>query len=341
MCTRAATLLLLSLWASPTAAQDVHSVRLSWERADGAESCEDGDAVRRGVEARLGREVFVEFGEPADARVRGRVARGEERGFVATLELDDGEGAPRVRTVPSASEECEALYRTVVLLVSMFIDPETALTAEERAATEPPEEDPPEEPAEVVPEEPVAPEPPEPPVEDVEQERWGARLWIGGGAWAGPGPTITGGPELGVALVPPGGLPSVELALAYGVASEASQAASAVAVSLGFATLSACPRFYGDDVFAFDGCGDVQTGFLLAEASGPADASAQVRPWLALGARLRAVLRFAPGFAGLAVGAHVPLWRDRFGFTGPGGFVPVHEAFAVSGTASLVVGLEI
>lgn len=351
--------------ALPAAAdgQEVRSVQLAWERANGAEGCADGDAIRRGVEARLGRSVFVDFGEPADARVRGRVAPASEGpGFVATLELDS-DGTPRVRRVPTTLDDCRALDRTVVLLVSMFIDPDTPLTEEESdsarrlADQEPGEAGPTDEPTAA-----PAAGASEAPTEAAGSEAaggagadeagegstegdgsegpgWGGRFWVGAAGVAGPTPTVTGGPRLGLGLVPPA-WPSLELSFAYLVGTEAARGDDRISLSLVTATLAVCPRFYGDELFAFDGCADVQGGFFAAIAAGPADARTELRPWLALGARLRAVLRFAPWFVALAAGAHVPLWRDRFGFDQGGGFVTVHEPFPVGATAQLGVGFE-
>lgn len=159
--------LALALVASTASAQEALTVRLSVERAPGAERCPDDELLRDAVRARLGRDPFDDASRIA-VRVSfvrsGRAWRGRIERTV--------DGAPAgARELEVVGRDCEELAQAVTLAIGIAVDP-IALAELAGAEPEPLPEPPPEpvttpspaleEPARVAPEEPPPPETPPP-----------------------------------------------------------------------------------------------------------------------------------------------------------------------------------
>jgi hypothetical protein len=114
--------LLLALavtWARPAQADDaVHSARLIWQRAPGAEGCIGEDELRERVASHLG----TRLGDEHDALViEGSIApRASGAGFTAQLTVaGDAQGA---RKLSARGSDCRALDDALVLVVAAAIE---------------------------------------------------------------------------------------------------------------------------------------------------------------------------------------------------------------------------
>jgi len=119
MAIRAAVLVGLCL-VPPSFAQAQHSVRITYFRGLGAESCPAEPEVRAAVTDMLG---YDPFHDDAKKTVHARVLRGP-RGFKAAIDLQDGAGPARgVRRLQSSRDDCAQLAAAVVLALAIAIDP--------------------------------------------------------------------------------------------------------------------------------------------------------------------------------------------------------------------------
>jgi hypothetical protein len=112
----------VGLLTSLVAAASEPRARLSYWREAGAERCPDESAVRGAVAARLG---YDPFNASAEARKTITVVlSGSARGLQARLVLtdDSGEVGGR-RELKARGNDCAALADTVVLAISLAIDP--------------------------------------------------------------------------------------------------------------------------------------------------------------------------------------------------------------------------
>jgi hypothetical protein len=105
-------------WAQSSAEQP--TARLSVVRAEGADSCADGAAIAREVQARLGRDAVV---SRAPRSIEVSLHRDPSR-WRATLSLRESETAAPVRRELSSTEPtCAELDAAVALAVALVIDP--------------------------------------------------------------------------------------------------------------------------------------------------------------------------------------------------------------------------
>jgi hypothetical protein len=101
---------------------------LQWVRMPGAESCADGLALSRAVDAKLGRAVFT---APSAAMlvVEGRTERDAE-GYRAVVHLVDEAGNELgSREVRSSQSDCKELSEAVAVVLAVMVDPDGALAA--------------------------------------------------------------------------------------------------------------------------------------------------------------------------------------------------------------------
>ena len=201
---------------------------LSWVRLDGAEACMTAPALAAAVEARLGRAVFASPAE-AELTVEGRAER-VGAGWRAVLRVSErGGGLLGEREVRSAADSCEELDRTVVVALSLMIDP----LAPVEAAPPPP------------------PPPPPPP-------RWGVE--VDGALFVGAGlvPGVGVGGLSAVYVTPPGWVPLwVHGALVPYATVEGTVAAQVLRAEAG---LGVCPLDVGPTAVALRGCLGVDAG---------------------------------------------------------------------------------
>jgi hypothetical protein len=134
------------LVSAATAAADppVAAASLTYERQSGAEACPDEPELREQVKVRLG---YDPFQNDAPHRVSVRIAP-HGKGLRARIQTSDASATPNattaVRELDGEGDGCDELLQSVVLAVSLAIDPRSF--AGPRAAPLPPS--------------PVAPEPP-------------------------------------------------------------------------------------------------------------------------------------------------------------------------------------
>jgi hypothetical protein len=119
--------LALGLLFSASAAR-AEDVRLSWVRAEGAESCVDETALRREIVARLASDPFV---EGATRSFEGVVVRAET-GWRASYVVRDGATVVGAREIEGEGE-CASLTDALALSIALAIDPNASV---ERRASE-------------------------------------------------------------------------------------------------------------------------------------------------------------------------------------------------------------
>jgi hypothetical protein len=107
--------------ALPSSASASPSARIAYERAAGAESCPDEDALRTTVAARLG---FDPFRDQDERTVRARITRSKGGPFRADLELVDRDGVSHgKRQLSSPSRDCDDVFLAMTLAIGIAIDP--------------------------------------------------------------------------------------------------------------------------------------------------------------------------------------------------------------------------
>ncbi len=93
----------------------------------GAESCIAAPELAREVEARLGRSVFVSVTQ-ADMSVEGHVEPRKDGGWRVLFTLRDATGAPLgTRELLQDEADCTSARDSIILVVSVMIDPDAAL----------------------------------------------------------------------------------------------------------------------------------------------------------------------------------------------------------------------
>jgi len=240
----------LAVTASASADPPTAKASLSYERQSGAEACPDEAALREQVALRLGYDPF----EPeAPHRVGVSITKGP-RGLAARITTRDSrDGAPASRDLESEGDRCDELVQSIVLAVSLAIDPLSF--AHPRVASPPPEVEPERSPApEAESPPPPAPPPPSP---------WTLDLGVAGRVGFGLVPGVSVGPfiELRVgqkrwALLAVAGADLPTTGVTAAGSSGAGVEASLIRGGLGACTLlgwfSVCGRF---DLGALQGSG--------------------------------------------------------------------------------------
>jgi hypothetical protein len=127
--------------AAPASAQQPASVRLDYERGDGASSCPDANVVASSVAERLG---YEPFDKAASDAVKVKVF-GKERGLQARIERFGADGKSKAeRVLSSRRSDCADLAATMALAIAIAIDPfrATAPSPASVAALPPPQPEP-------------------------------------------------------------------------------------------------------------------------------------------------------------------------------------------------------
>lgn len=115
-------LLVGALIALMRARAEADPLAIAWVRAEGAERCPDGAALRARVGERLGRAP-----DPAPNAIE-VVASRAENVWSARVFVRDGQGAlTGERALQTEGNDCEQLVAAVSLVVALVIDPEAAL----------------------------------------------------------------------------------------------------------------------------------------------------------------------------------------------------------------------
>ncbi len=290
-------------------------VALSVQQGSGAEACMGAEQLRRGVETRLQRRVFV---EPVQASLRLVVIFSRRNAQTeARIELSSIDGAPRGTRSLVTSGHCSALDDSLALSVALLVDqppepePEPSSSALTPSLTPPLATSPSASRAApptsiTIPPEVAAP-----------REPWEVRFGVSGvGAW-GVLPGVRAGGALYFKLVPNNFLPVVLQLEGFGRATAERNASSGARFRLVRAGLALCPALHERPDTALSLCVGQKLGWLTVEGYGFDRDQQDRRVGFALTAGGEGRLRlFAPISLRGYLGAEVPLIRDRFASSG-------------------------
>jgi hypothetical protein len=309
------------------------AVGFAWERAAGAESCPDREALVRGVETRLERAVFA-GSEEAAVTVEGTIAPAE-RGFHASLVMRERGGAViGSRELDADSERCETLADTLALVLALMVD-----VAEEHVRLHEPE-------TVAAPAPPSPPPQPPPPAPEAEPRRsFRLDASIGAALLVELLPGVSIGPRLTASAEPPRFWPiqiEARIAALGETTLEGSGGAGAefLAWMIG---LDLCPRVARAGPITVRVCAGARGGQIRASGFGLRRNESATRALAVALARVEGWLRVAePVALLLGVGAAVPFQRDRFTVRLPdGSSTLLHRPAPVSFTADLGLGVTI
>lgn len=306
---------------------------LDWRRLPGAEHCMDAQSLRKAVESRLGRRVFVPRMQ-ADVVVRGRlqVAQGGE-GWTAKLALETAAGQPMgTRTLSTRAEDCSAMDASLALIVALMIDiPREELPPPPRKSAPPPRPAPRTTPIRL------------PRGTPAPRQPWGFQVHGRGVAALGLLPGASLGLGVGVAVHPPGFWYTEldgELWMTRRV--DSGSGGSGSRFSLQSVELYLCPLALGSPRFRFLACVGQRAGRLVAEGFGFDKDLREPRVVYNPGMRARLTAGLVgPLVLGAGLGLEVPLVRDHFMATrADGAGEELYRMAPVVGTAELVLGVR-
>lgn len=214
---------------------------------DDAGSCPSEEALRQEVALRLG---YDPFRDDAPLRVAVRLEK-DASGYAARITTTTSGGPVAKRDIASGDSACEAIAKSVVLAVSLAIDPRGF--GKTRRAPPPPVVEPP----------PAVEEPPPPSPALPARSPWNVEVEAGGRVGFGISPSVSLGPLLGARVGRSGFALLLEAGadLGLGTASKPGLAEGSVSASLLWAGVGACVT---PSVFFF--CARVDAGAL--EGSG-------------------------------------------------------------------------
>jgi hypothetical protein len=321
-------------------------VALSVQAGSGAEACISAEALKRGVEKRLRRRVFVEPNEASLKLVVIFSRRGADT--EARIEISSSDGTPRGSRSLVTSGHCSSLDDSLALSVALLVDqppepepapepPATSATAPGPSVANPVSSAPPA----------PTPAPPAralptpitiPPEVVAPREPWHVRLGVAGVAAWGVLPAVR--PAFGVylKLVPRNFVPIALQAEGFSAAKAERDVTSGARFHLYRVGLALCPALHETAQFAAALCVGQKVGWLTVEGYGFDQNLEERRLGFALTAGGEGRLQlFAPVSLRGYLGAEVPLSRDRFT---SGGRNP-SELFELSPLAILgEIGLE-
>lgn len=294
-------------------------VALTVQQGRGAEACLQADSLKRGVEKRLKRRVFV---EPAHASLRLVVTFSRQGADTeARIDLSSIDGTPRGTRSLVTSGHCSALDDSLALSVALLVDqppdPEVAAEPKPPAAAEPAAT-----PAAPSPAAPVVPSQPRrsgptpitiPDEVAAPREPWRASFGAAAVAAWGVLPDITAGVALQLKLVPRYFLPILLQGEGFWPATAERDASSGARFRLFRAELALCPALHRGPRLALSVCAGQKVGWLSVEGYGFDHDQRDRRLVFSLLAGGEAKLRLvAPISLRGFLGAEVPLARDRF-----------------------------
>lgn len=301
-------------------------VALSVQQGSGAEACMGAAQLRRGVEKRLKRRVFV---EPAQASLKLAVIF-ERTGSdtEARIELASIDGTPRGTRSLVTSGHCSALDDSLALSVALLVDqpPEPEPEAQPPASAPPPEQTGSPSSA-TLPAQPAAaarsPRPPTPLTIPAEvaapREPWHLSFGASAAAAWGVLPALEPGAALHLKLVPRGFFPIALSGDGFLPANAERDSSSGARFRLLRMGIAVCPALHERPGVALSLCVGQKVGWLTVEGYGFDHDRQERRINYALVAGGEGRLRlFAPISARAYLGAEVPLARDRFTSGGTG-----------------------
>jgi hypothetical protein len=287
-------------------------VALSVQQGSGAEACMGAGQLKRGVEKRLKRRVFV---EPAQASLKLVVIFTRSGSDTeARIELSNIDGAPRGTRSLVTSSHCSALDDSLALSVALLVDqppepePPTAVGLAPTPATPP--TGPPSPPAAprraatplTIPADVAAP-----------REPWHARFGASGVAAWGVLPAVRPALAFYLKLVPRNFLPISVQGEGFWPATAARDDSSGARFHLFRVGVAVCPALHERPEIAVSLCVGQKVGWLTVDGYGFDHDQQERRLSYALSAGGEARLRlFAPVSLRGYLGTEVPLARDRF-----------------------------
>ncbi|WP_394825426.1 hypothetical protein [Pendulispora albinea] len=329
----------------PASAQGTHgrTSSLSWVRLQGAEGCIATNALAQAVESRLRRKVFVSPSQ-ADVSVEGHVLQsksGNPPEWRAVLTVRDNRGnLIGTREIEAAGSSCSALDDSLVLVVSILIDPEAQL----RPGTPPPEPAPP-----------PPSSPPPPPQVIVRQERvlvpipppnpWRFGANVGGAFSVGLLPSVGVG-VTGAVLIEPPGFWGIQISgTSWRSASVDIANGARAQVQLAYGGVALCPLRLEVGRFAYRACVGAQFGSLQSRGqSSDANKFQQFSDEkLAVHAFLPSRFDFrlaGPMVASLGLSLIVPIVRTRLSYEDSRGMdQTIFQPAPVAGATDLSIAL--
>jgi len=288
-------------------------VALSVQQGSGAEACMRAEQLKRGVEKRLKRRVFV---EPAEASLRLVVIFSRSGADTeARIELASIDGTPRGTRSLVTSGHCSALDDSLALSVALLVDqppdpePELQPLAPPPVAEGPAGPPPPVAPRRAAPPTPIV----IPPEVAAPREPWHARLGVAGVAAWGVLPAIRPALALYLKLVPRNFVPIVLQGEGFWPATAQRDSDSGARFKLFRAGLAVCPALLERLDRALSLCVGQKVGWLTVEGYGFDHDHEERRINYALVAGGEGRLQlFAPISVRGYLGVEVPLARDRF-----------------------------
>jgi hypothetical protein len=306
-------------------------VTLTVQNGPGTGECMTMASLRRSVEKRLRRKVFV---EPNQAELKLDVSFAKQDTLTeARISIASADGTPRGSRSLTTAQHCSSLDDSLALSVALLVD-------------QPPEPEPPQPLAAPTPPAPTSqPARRAPPTviaipEDVAapREPWHFRVGVAAATAFRVLPSVAPSVMLRLTVMPPHFVPLTLDGEAFASSTAERDAASGAKFRLLRAGLRACPEVLGGGARVFAICAGQKAAWITVDGYG-FDRSASDRSLslsLTLGGEARLEL-FAPISARGYLGAEVPLVRDRFASAGRG----ATELFRASPLAAAgEIGLE-
>jgi len=316
----------LGIAGAARADEPLAQATLSYAVAPGAEACPTEEVLRQLVALRLGYDPFV----PAAAKGVGVAIARDARGYNAHITTSTDHGAPAARDIVSEGGSCDELAQSVVLAVSLAVDPRS-FAGPRRPPPSPPTPPPPLPPPPPADDAQPAPPPPPPGRLPPPATPWTIEVDVGARAGFGVVPTPSLGPVLDFRLARRAFALVVDAGadLPTGNASKPSVTPGTVNASLLWAGAGLCamPRIFFAcgrlDIGATEG-----TGQVLAQHTG-------VTPYSGLGLLAGAIYEPAPGYrASLRAELLAPFTRTTLNLAGD----PIWVTPPVAGTVGVTFG---
>jgi hypothetical protein len=315
---------------------DSFSARLEWRQEPGAEACLDGESLKRAVNERWGRSVFVDT-PSADILLQGSIGHSEATGgWHASLDLRRSDGTSLgSRELVTAAPDCSSLDDSVALAVGLMLDVSRHRVAEERRLTDEHAKRAPEAvldgPAISIPKETLP-----------RREPFRVEPSIGAETAVGLLPGWGLAARAGLAIVPPRFV-RLEAAVAFFLQNDEHAAGGRGArFSAWTAELAICPVSWQKGAIRADACLTERFGQVRAVGFGFAESETAMEPLSAVGLREVATLQLARPLAlFLGVGVEAPFVRYRFVFADvTGGARAIYRMPPVMGSGALGLSLE-
>ena len=231
---------------------------LAWIRGEGAASCATSRELARGIEARIGRSVFV---SPTNAElvIEGHIDH-KSTGFKVHFEALDAAGQSLgVRDIESDDDNCAAFTESITLVASLLIDPEAVLRTQAAEAPAP-QPSPPPAPVDTV-------VPPLPPASVIEAAHWIGTASLSAIGSLGSLPHADAGGLLRAEFTPPHFIPIFLGAALFAPSNETIASIVRANYTLSYGEFGACPLDVVFGPVSLEACAGLVIGSLNAYAT--------------------------------------------------------------------------